>query len=102
MRAAAAEVTDEDVTEAELARARRQVVAEEAYGRDGPQAVAARLNEAIAVGDWKLFTEYRARIEAVTAEAIQEAAARVFLDDRLTVGWYVPTDPNGQSSSETA
>lgn len=102
MRATAAEVTDEGVTEAELARARRQVVAEEAYGRDGPQAVAARLNEAIAVGDWKLFTEYRARIEAVTAEAIQEAAARVFSDDRLTVGWYVPTDPNGQSSSETA
>ena len=102
MRAAAAEVVDEGVTEAELARARRQVVAEEAYGRDGPQAVAARLNEAIAVGDWKLFTEYRERIEAVTAEAIREAAARVFSDDRLTVGWYVPTDPNGQSSSETA
>ena len=102
MRAAAAEVVDEGVTEAELARARRQVVAEEAYGRDGPQAVAARLNEAIAVGDWKLFTEYRERIEGVTAEAIREAAARVFSDDRLTVGWYVPTDPNGQSSSETA
>ena len=102
MRAAAAEVVDEGVTEAELARARRQVVAEEAYGRDGPQAVAARLNEAIAVGDWKLFTEYRERIEAVTAKAIREAAARVFSDDRLTVGWYVPTDPNGQSSSETA
>ena len=102
MRAAAAEVVDEGVTEAELTRARRQVVAEEAYGRDGPQAVAARLNEAIAVGDWKLFTEYRERIEAVTAEAIREAAARVFSDDRLTVGWYVPTDPNGQSSSETA
>lgn len=102
MRAAAAEVVDEGVTEAELTRARRQVVAEEAYGRDGPQAVAARLNEAIAVGDWKLFTEYRERIEAVSAEAIREAAARVFADDRLTVGWYVPTDPNGQSSSETA
>ena len=95
MRAAAAEVVDEGVTEAELARARRQVVAEEAYGRDGPQAVAARLNEAIAVGDWKLFTEYRERIEAVTAEAIQEAAALVFLDDRLTVGWYVPTNGEG-------
>ena len=102
MRAAAAEVVDEGVTEAELTRARRQVVAEEAYGRDGPQAVAARLNEAIAVGDWTLFTEYRERIEAVSAEAIREAAARVFADDRLTVGWYVPTDPNGQSSSETA
>jgi len=97
MRAAAAEVVERGVTEAELVRARRQVVAEEAYGRDGPQAVAGRLNEAIAVGDWKLFTEYRERIVAVTGEAIQEAAARVFSDDRLTVGWYVPT--NGDPSA---
>ncbi len=95
MRKAAAEVVQEGVTEAELTRARRQVVADEAYGRDGPQAVAARLNEAIAVGDWTLFTEYRQRIEAVTPEAIQAAAERVFVNDRLTVGWYVPTNGEG-------
>jgi zinc protease len=79
------------VSEAELARARRQVVAEEAFGRDGPYAVAAQLNEAVAVGDWTLYPTYRARIEAVTAEALQAAAARVVDDDRLTVGHYVPT-----------
>ncbi len=90
-----AEVAEQGVTEDELARARRQVVAEEAFGRDGPQSVAARLNEAIAVGDWKLFTEYRPRIEAVTAASIQEAARRVFSEDRMTVGWYVPTNGEG-------
>lgn len=89
------QVVKEGVTDAELARARRQVVAEEAFGRDGPQAVAASLNEAIAVGDWKLFTEYRARIEAVTVGAIQAAARSIFSEDRMTVGWYVPTSPDG-------
>lgn len=91
LREAAAEVVRDGVTAEELARARRQVVAEEAFARDGPFAVAARLNEAIAVGDWTLFPEYRQRIEAVTAEAVRDAASRVFDDDRLTVGWYVPT-----------
>jgi zinc protease len=92
LRAAAAEVARDGVTEAELARARRQVVAEEAFGRDGPMAAAARLNEAIAVGDWTLFPAYRSRIEAVTAADVQRAAARVFDDDRLTVGHYVPVN----------
>lgn len=90
LREAVAEVVREGVTEAELARARRQVVAEEAFGRDGPMAAASRLNEAIAVGDWTLFPAYRSRIEGVSAEVVQHAAARVFDDDRLTVGHYVP------------
>jgi zinc protease len=92
LREALAEVAREGVTEDELARARRQVVAEEAFARDGPYAAAARLNEAIAVGDWTLFPAYRSRIEAVTTDAVQAAAARLADDDRLTVGWYVPTE----------
>jgi zinc protease len=53
-------------------------------------AVAGQLNEAIALGDWTLYPNYRARIEAVTREAVQAAAVRIFDDDRLTVGRYVP------------
>ncbi|NNF56685.1 MAG: insulinase family protein [Rhodothermaceae bacterium] len=100
LREVATEVARDGVTEGELARARRQVVAEEAFGRDGPFAVASRLNEAIAVGDWTLYTEYRPRIEAVTLEAVRAAAARIVSDDHLTVGWYVPThgDANGEDA----
>ncbi len=83
-------VATEGVSVEELARARRQVVAAEAFGRDGPMSVAGQLNEAIAVGDWTLYPRYRARIESVTREDVQAAAARVFDDDRLTVGRYVP------------
>ena len=51
--------------------ARQQVVADEAFGRDAPYAVVAQINEAIAVGDWTLYADYRARIEAVTAADVQ-------------------------------
>lgn len=90
LKGALAEVAAGGLTDAELARARRQVVADEAFGRDGPYAVVSQLNEAIAVGDWTLFSTYRDRVEAVTAEDVQAAAARLADDDRLTVGWYVP------------
>lgn len=92
LKAALRAVAEDGVTEAELARARRQVVADEAFGRDGPYAVVTQLNEAVAVGDWTLFADYRDRIEAVTAADVQAAAAAVVDDDRLTVGWYVPDE----------
>ncbi|WP_412068163.1 M16 family metallopeptidase [Rubrivirga sp. IMCC43871] len=88
--AALRKVAADGVTDEELARARRQVVADEAFGRDGPYAVVSQLNEAIAVGDWTLFAEYRDRIEAVSAADVQAAAVAVLDDDRRTVAWYVP------------
>ena len=90
LKAALAEIASGGITEAEVERARRQVIADEAYGRDGPHAIVAQLNEAIAVGDWTLFTRYRERIEAVSAEDVQAAAAALASDDRLTVGHYLP------------
>ncbi len=84
------EVAGGGLTEAEMERARNQVVAQEAFGRDGPYAVASQLNEAIAAGDWTLYTTYLDRIERVTAEAVQAAAQRLFVRDALTVGLYDP------------
>ena len=95
LRAVLREVAADGLTAEEIERGRRQVVADEAFGRDGPYAVVSQLNEAIAVGDWTLFSEFRGRIEAVTAEAVRAAAARLVHDDRLTVGWYVPEELGG-------
>ena len=99
LRAVMAEIADAGLTDAELERARRQVVAQEAFGRDGPFAVASQLNEAIAVGDWTLYADYRRRIAAVTAEQVQAAAAAAVHDDRLTVGHYVPVLPEPAAAS---
>jgi zinc protease len=84
------EVAAEGLTEAELTRARRQLIADEAFGRDGPFAVAARLNEAIAAGDWTLYTTFIERIEHVTPEAVRDAARALFDRDHLTMGLYEP------------
>lgn len=83
------------IGENELERAVNQRVAEEAFGRDGPYKVASQLNEAIAAGDWRLYTEYLDRIRSVDAEDVQRAAETYLQDDLSTTGFYVPTDENG-------
>ena len=104
LRAVLAEIAASGLTETELERARRQVVAQEAFGRDGPFAIAAQLNEAIAVGDWTLYADYPGRIAAVTAEHVQAAARAAIHDDRLTVGHYVPIlpAPVGEAAADGA
>jgi zinc protease len=81
----------EQISGDELQRAKNQRKAQEAFGRDGPFAVASQLNEAIAAGDWKLYTGMRERIERITAEDVQRVAQKYLVDDFLTVGNYVPT-----------
>lgn len=83
-------VREEGVTDGELARARNQLKAKEAFSRDGAYNIASQLNEAIAAGDWKLYTTYLDRIEQVTAEDVHRVAREYLSADRRTVGWYVP------------
>ncbi|RMH65805.1 MAG: insulinase family protein [Bacteroidetes bacterium] len=83
-------IKDDGVSEDEVRRAQRQLHAQEAFGRDGPFSVASQLNEAIAAGDWTLYTTYLDRIRRVTPEAVQQVARTYLLEDRRTVGWYVP------------
>ncbi len=85
-------VQEDGVTEAELIRARNQLRAHEAFERDGPHAVASQLNEAIAAGDWKLYTTFQERINAVSADDVRRVAGQYCIEDRRTVGYYVPTE----------
>ncbi len=78
------------ISDEELQRAKNQHKAQDAFGRDGPFAVAAQLNEAIAAGDWKLFSEMQGRIERVTAEDVQRVANQYLVEDSRTIGYYVP------------
>ena len=81
------------VRQAVIWRSGSQIVAQEAFGRDGPYAIASQLNEAIAVGDWTLFTTFLDRIERVTPEAVQDVARRTFVRDTMTVGVFDPILP---------
>jgi len=75
----------------EVERAKAQLRAREAFDRDGPMKIAAQLNEAIAIGDWRLYVQYPDRIDAVTADDVQRVANAYLQSDRQTVGRYIPT-----------
>ncbi len=85
-----ADIQQHGITEEELQRAKNQRKAQESFGRDGPFAVAAQLNEAIAAGDWRLHTTIRERIERVTREDVRRVARTYFTEDARTVGYYIP------------
>ncbi|MBO6576223.1 MAG: insulinase family protein [Rhodothermales bacterium] len=85
-----ASVAESGVEESEISRAMSNVRAQEAYLRDGPFAVAAQLNEAIAAGDWTLYPDHLARMEAVTAADVQRVAAQYLVRMRMTRGRFVP------------
>ncbi len=88
-------IQTEGITEAELTRATNQLRAQEAFNRDGGFGIASQLNEAIAAGDWKLFTTFFENVQRVTPADVQRVAQTWLTDDRCTVGWYVPTVPAG-------
>ena len=84
------DVQENGVTQEELNRARSQLHAQIAFDRDGPMRVASQLNEALAAGDWKLYTQYLDRLDDVTVEDVQRVARQYLRAETSTVGWYVP------------
>ncbi|MFB6230122.1 MAG: M16 family metallopeptidase [Salinibacter sp.] len=80
------------VTEEELDRARSQLRAQIAFDRDGPMRVASQLNEALAAGDWTLYTQYLDRLDDITVDDVQRVAREYLTSETSTVGWYVPSE----------
>jgi len=78
------------VTEDELARAKAVIQANTVYGRDGPFAIASQINEAIAMGDWTTYVNQPKAIQTVTAAHIKRVAAKYFVRNSSTTGWFVP------------
>jgi zinc protease len=94
-----AKIRNEGVTEEEVARVKQQVLAAEAYKRDGTAAVAADLNEWIAVGDWTLYVTFPQKVEQVTAADVQRVARQYLNEDQSTTGWFVPTPKSAGKAS---
>jgi len=94
------EIKTAGVTSEEVQRAQTQIIASEAFDRDGPMKVASQLNEAIAIGDWRLYVDYPERIQTVTPEQVQSAARAYLQDDRLTIGRYIPTVPDAPAMGD--
>ncbi|KAA3608827.1 MAG: insulinase family protein [Calditrichaeota bacterium] len=88
-------IKKEGVTDAEVTRAKSQIKAATAFGRDGSFSIASRINESIARGDWTFYTNYLDNIRKVTAEDVKRVANEYFIEDHSTTGHFIPVLPGG-------
>ncbi|MBA3240722.1 MAG: insulinase family protein [Acidobacteria bacterium] len=88
-----------EATEAEVEKAKRQIVAHVAYERDGTSNVALQMSEAEAVADWRFYRDYAANISRVTTEDVRRVALAYLAEDNRTVGHFIPKQPGGNGSN---
>lgn len=81
----------EPVTQAELDRARTQIVNAWNVGFTDPEQVGVALSEAVAMGDWRLYFLARDHVKQATLADVQRVAAAYLVPDNRTVGTYLPT-----------
>src|SRR5262245_54045571 len=79
------------ITEAELARAKSQLKARLVFESDSVTNIAHQLGYFATVASVDLFVSMPARIAAVTADAVSEAARNLLRADNRTIGWFEPT-----------
>ncbi|MNC87754.1 hypothetical protein D3C83_35080 [compost metagenome] len=75
----------EGVTAAEVATALGKIKASTAYGRDGSFAIASRINEDIAAGDWTLYVTLDEAFARVTAADVKRVAKTYLGKDQATI-----------------
>lgn len=91
MRAEVAKVARDGVGEAELARARAQLVASEVFKRDSMFAQAMEMGQMETIGfSWKDSDRIIERLKKVTADQVKAVAAKYFGDEALTVAVLDP------------
>jgi zinc protease len=93
-----AKIKADGVTAAEVERVKQQYIAADAYKRDGTAAVAAEINEWIAVGDWTLYVTFSQKVQQVTTADVQRVAKKYLNEDQSTTGWFIPVPPAEKGS----
>jgi zinc protease len=83
-------IKKDGVTAAEVKKAQESFAAALAFSRDGAYAIAGNLNEAIATGDWTLYTTFKSKIAKVTPLQVQAIVKKYFVDNQSTVGHFIP------------
>jgi zinc protease len=80
------------VSAEEVDRAKNQILKQRELAAANTSQIAVSLSEWAAQGDWRLYFLYRDRIEKVTPDAVQAAAAKYLQRDNRTVGFFIPSD----------
>ena len=91
---------DENLTDAEVEKAKQQIIAQVAYNRDGTSHIASQISEAEAVADWRFYKDYAANIARVTAGEVRRVARAYLTEDNRTVGHFIPK-ATANNSDET-
>lgn len=87
------------VDKKELARVKAQVIASEVYQQDSVQRQATVIGSLETVGlGWQVMNEYSTRINAVTAEQVQQVARKYLVDQGLTVAILEPLANESQAA----
>ena len=94
-----ASIVRKGLSKAELERAKAQVEAQTAYHRDSPAQVAAGLAEAISSVDWRFYLDYPDRIRAVGRDDVLRVTGETFVEDSVSVGYFIPKDAHGGSGA---
>jgi len=80
------------ITPAELAKVNAQLRARFVYDGDSVTDIAHQLGFFETIGSWRAYHGLGARLEAVTAEAVQAAAVKYLAPANRTIGWFEPVD----------
>ena len=90
-------IKKDGVSDEEVKNAQTQLIASMKFRQDGSYAIASGLNEAIASGDWTLYTTYDEKIGSVTKEDVQRIVKENFKEDLSTIGYFIPLGAGGQN-----
>lgn len=87
------------VTATEVQAAIAKALADSAYQRDGSFAIAGKINEFIAVGDWTLYVTLDEALQKVTPADVLRVANKYLNVDQSTTGWFIPQAPTAAAQS---
>ncbi len=93
-------VLNDGITAQELAKAHKQARALFAYSTERVTAQAFWLAFAENFHSYTWFSEYIDRLEAVTLDDVREVAERYLRRQNRTVGYFIPTEANGEAAGE--
>jgi len=82
-------VGEKGITAKQLASAQARIKSMEAFNRDGAYTSMSMLNEAIATGDWTLYTHFNRDVQTVTADDVKRVAQTYFVEDQSTTGYFI-------------
>ena len=92
-------IREKGVLDKEVRRAKSKIRAMTAFSRDGSYSIASHLNEAIAAGDWTLYTTYLDNVMNVTTDDVQRVAQKYLRESHCTIGHFIPISSSESSAT---